>query len=193
MTDVHVAEPSEGWVFSWVLSSLRQGGKVAQQLAGVVGELRGRVRVLLPKGLSPETLNPREGGNVQSNETNALLASLLGEFRSFQPAFVYVEDDLRRLGDPALDQEGAKWFTIDGEVIHWMDLLGEPTAQLVGSIRRSSSGYLLNAFVASIQPPSEHGQTGDKFVAGIASSLAAVIVSVFDAESFAVWDAGEAV
>ncbi len=187
MTDLTLAELNEEWPLDWLHSSLSQGKVIAQKVNTALDTLNGRVRVLVPtRGLSV-TIDPREGGWVRSDQANVALASVLSETHSFQSAYLYVEDDLRRPGDPALYRTGLKWFSIGSAIIHWCDVAVEPPLEVVRCIRRSSSGYPLNAFVASVAPPGDRIQSDDDFAEKIVSSLLAVIVSVFDAESFVIW------
>ncbi|MEA2252004.1 MAG: hypothetical protein QOG70_2246, partial [Solirubrobacteraceae bacterium] len=62
------------------------------------------------------------------------------------------------------------------------------------AIRQSASGYPLNAFLIT-RPAADLGlvpgrSVAEGFASEVMKSLAAVVVSAFDAESFLVWDGG---
>jgi hypothetical protein len=107
---------------------------------------------------------------------------------------LYIEDNLRRPGDPALEEHFSRYRVIEGSVVHWHLLSPNEGTEAVELIRAASNGYPLNGFIGSTPPDTgdtEERDT-DAFAAAIASTTVVTIVSAFDGESFLMWEAIEA-
>lgn len=93
-----------------------------------------------------------------------------------------VEDDLARRGDRL---DGVAF--VGDRVLRWADLTTD-VARATRLLRLGASGYPLNAFVSRLSAGSlflRPGQTvGEDEVRALAQSVAVVINSVYDAESF---------
>lgn len=168
----------------WVQRSLAQGALLSHSVAAHI-ERFSVATLLAPERYSDGALDD-VGRGIPSDEADATALAYLTT-RVPGGGCLLVEDDLARAGDPDLGGHPGAYSVVDGRILRWVDLDGA-TEQVSWTLRAGSSRFPLNAFVipvsasrAGLVPGAE---VGDGVVAGIASQVVAVIVSVFDAEAY---------
>jgi hypothetical protein len=102
---------------------------------------------------------------------------------------LYVEDDLRRPGDPAISNGQAGLIFLRDQVVHWCELAKDNVSEVGTFLRKGSSGFPLNAFVAQfpMRYLRHEGLSESELLATITDSVVAVVVAAYDAESFLIW------
>ena len=133
----------------------------------------------------------REGGIVDVREAEKWLAQELDALASKGAMCLIVEDDLSRATDPGPINDGIPSAFIDDRVVSWHELSPGKGASAFKEVMYVGSGYPRNAFVTS-RSASELGlanatQVPNDFPRRVAESLIAVIISIFDDESYLVW------
>lgn len=175
----------------WLRYSLRQGEVISPTALKFIEEHAGYSYTLAPDTVDPARLaKPREGGVTETHAAREALASLLETLVDRGAACVVVEDELRLRRNPKPDVD-LPTALVGERVIHWADLSGGPDAAIL-TLHRGSAGYPLNAFVTSASEQElglVDGTDLDSDIAGAAvRSLVAVIVAVYDAETFLIWE-----
>jgi hypothetical protein len=183
---LQVVEVGDSWPADWLRSSLSLGGEIASAVHALnSSDPRGQYFVIAPAGASPVRLgHPEQGGLTNASHADERLSTYIDHLKRLDVRTLFVEDDLRRKGDPALSQFKSDWFEVAGRVVHWRDITVISSADAVNAIRAGASGYPLNAFIAATQPTNEDTVLPQR----IAASLLSVIVSAFDGESFLMWE-----
>ena len=176
----------------WAKTSLSGGAALSEAVRSSVHWGRGHFDALAPRSWQqPTGLNLAHGGVVSTTDASEALVSVLHELSADSEACLIVEDDLRRANDPVMGTLPFPWALIDGGIVHWCDLSASSGEDITATIRRGASGYPLNAFVV-LQPCRSFGFTpgghfDSQLASEVASTVAAIVVSAFDAESFLVW------
>lgn len=168
----------------WVQRSLAQGALLSHEVAAEVGRFV-VATLLAPAGHSAGGLDD-VGRGIRSEDADAIALSYL-RTRHPHGGCLLVEDDLALPGDPSLVDQPGDYSVVDGRILRWADL-DAPGDLLAWTLRAGSSRFPLNAFVAPVTA-SQAGllpgaEVRDAVVAGIASQVVAIIVSVFDAEAY---------
>jgi hypothetical protein len=135
------------------------------------------------------------GGVIEAATADVGLAGVLESLVPAGALCVVIEDDLRRSGDPALERLPVGSAVLGDQVLHWCDLPAVSSSLAVSAIRRSASGYPLNAFIvtesAAALGLAGGGSVSTDLPSRIVRALDGVIVAAFDAESFLLWDREE--
>lgn len=153
----------------------------------------GRFRTCVSDDVTPERLRKFEEGNMaRTKEADEWLAQTLDELTMTGASCLVVEDDLSRPTDPALIRSEIPSAFIGDRVVSWSDLSSGNGEAAMKAVMGVGSGYPRNAFVVS-QSAADMGlddrqQVSGDFPSKVAESLLAVIVSIFDDESYLVWD-----
>lgn len=128
---------------------------------------------------------------IKSREAERWLAETLDELATCGGKCVVVEDDLSSPTDPHLATDPVPTAFIRDRVFSWDELKPGNGAALTEEVMGVGSGYPRNAFVTSHSVAElgviHHKQAPAKFPQRVAESLMAVIVSIFDDESYLVW------
>ena len=176
----------------WAQISLSEGAGLSEAVRSSVHWGSGHFYALAPSSWQqPSGLNLAHGGVVGTADASQALVSVLHKVAADSEACLIVEDDLRRPNDPVMETLPFPWASIDDGVVHWCDLSASSDEDITATIRRGASGYPLNAFVV-LQPCQSLGlapgaHLGSPLADDLASTVAAIIVSAFDAESFLLW------
>ncbi|MDE3194007.1 MAG: hypothetical protein KGN00_09995 [Chloroflexota bacterium] len=175
----------------WLRKSLMDGSRSSAHVLAVARLDHGHLFALAPAGTKPSQLTPAEGGVASVAASDAALAVVLAGMAGEGASCVVIEDDVQRRGDPSLPRFDLPSAFLDDRVIHWRDLTVDSAKAAVVAVQRGASGYPLNAFVTTRSAASlglvDGRQLDDGLLAAVESALMAVIVAVFDAESFLVW------
>jgi hypothetical protein len=177
----------------WLEESLRGGHELAAAVLGAVRFDAGRFQLALPESEAARAVTGfDQGGVVGASLADAALAQYLDDFASRGALCVLVEDDLLRQSDPAVARRPVPSAFIGDHVIHWCELARGAGSIATEVIRMSASGYPLNAFLVTKSAAdlrlSPGGSLVKDFTTDVVASLAAVVVSAFDGESFLMWD-----
>lgn len=190
---VGIVEPDKNKAREWVKRWLGAGHGVSAAVLNSESFAQGRFCTFVADDVDPEQLPGFTAGDVVgTNAANAWLAQTLDELSRKGASCVLVEDDLANRTDPALARSEIPAAFIRDRVVSWSDLEAGSGPDAVKAILNVGSGYPRNAFVVG-QSAAELGladrqQVPEDFPGQVAKSLLAVIVSIFDDESYLVWD-----
>ncbi len=178
---------------SWTIRSLKAGHIVSNAVLQVAPFEVGHFRTCISSDDCTESLpNFEEGGVASARETAPWLAQTLEGLVRRGAACVIVEDDLARRTDSFFARSNDRWAFAADRVLAWSELEPESGAAAVDEVRGVGSGYPTNMFVSTYSASNlglaDRQQVPDEFPLRVASSLLAVIVSVFDDESYLVWE-----
>jgi hypothetical protein len=169
--------------------SLGDGGQLARLLDHEVSRRSGVLSVFLPT--ADDVIDDYSSGRgVSKAQTEVALIELLREGVGVRDLYLYVEDELRRVGDRANRSLPEKSYLVVGgdRLLHWMQINSQTLSDVPLVIRRGSGGYPLNACIAQLGPPKNAAEADPGFLARVAASADYVIVSALDGESFLVWE-----
>lgn len=170
----------------WIRNSLAQGAGLATLMVQRLGKLQAAWLLAPARSSEPGTVLDDHGRGIRTTDADLIAERLFAAFVEAGATTLVVEDDLARRGDPAL---GSDVVFIDDHVVRWADLRAGAAAA-VRLLRTGASGYPLNAFVcypAAVELGLETGKTLDASrQAALVDSACAVIVSVYDAETYIV-------
>lgn len=178
---------------SWTERWLGAGHVVSAAVLASAPFDRGRFRTCVADGVTSERLrNFDEGYMAKVTEADAWLAQTLDELSRNGARCVVAEHDLASRTDPFIVQGEDPWAFIGDRVIAWSDIGPGGGAAAVKEVKGVGSGYPSNAFVVTHSAAElgifDRQQVPENFSSRVAESLLAVIVAVFDAESYLVWD-----
>lgn len=178
---------------SWAERWLKAGHLVSTAVLAVASFETGHFRTCISRADCAESLpNFEEGGVASAKEVDAWLAHTLEELARKGAACVIVEHDLARRTDPFLVRSQDRWAFVDDRVLAWSDLEPNSGTAAVEEVRGVGSGYPSNMFVSTHSARdlglADRQQVPDEFPLQVANSLLAVIVSIFDDESYLVWE-----
>lgn len=183
-------EPEAGrrWLEQW----LGAGHFVSEAVLSSASFDHGQFRTCISDEAAAKLLPDFETGWVTSgNEVDVWLAEVLDGLTDRGGKCVVVEDDLSNPTDSGLANDPTPTAFIHKRVFSWDDLKLGNGAELAKEVMRVGSGYPRNAFVTT-RSAAELGftrlkQASEKFPQQVAESLLAVIVSIFDDESYLIW------
>lgn len=116
------------------------------------------------------------------------LAQYLEELARQDARCVVIEDDVQRRTDPKIQEPAA---FLGDRVLHWFDLSVESGQEATEAVESGAFGYPLNAFVVTKSAIDlglvNGGQVPNQLPGQIVRTLLAIVVSAFDATSFATW------
>jgi hypothetical protein len=176
----------------WFEQSLEQGAQLASEALERRIVSSGRFYVVAPGVFPLHDVALETGGVVPSADADACLASFLKGLVKEGASCLLVESELARAGDPGLKKPSSLALFFGDRLARWCALEeADSEASAIRTIAETSSGYPLNAFVTARSPSDlglVDGQSAPVGFAGVLlDSLCALIVSAFDAESFAIW------
>lgn len=193
MTVIEVnREKARSWTEQW----LNAGHAVSAAVLSIAPFHSGIFRTFIGDEVAKEGLpNFESGWAVNVGEARRWLAETLDEQALRGAKCLIVEDDLSRPTDPALLRSDIPSAFIGDRVVSWCDVNPQNGAAAVDRVMYVGSGYPRNAFVVN-KSAAELGlidrqQVSAEFAQQVAASLLAVIVSIFDAESYLVWTPSE--
>lgn len=101
---------------------------------------------------------------------------------------IIVEDNLRDLGDPILENyQTGKRYILRDKFLNIMDIASIQTPDDLVKLLNQSSGYPLNAFVVLAKDVPEKGSLSVADIETLASSTNAIINFAFDGETYTLW------
>lgn len=168
----------------WVDESLSNGAQLAARVRMHLARLTASY-LLLPSGTLDEPIQLDDQGRCLPMElSDSVAGPFLNSLRRRGDAVLIVEDDLALRRDP---RGAGNRCCIGDRVIGWAAIDSDCTAA-AALLRTGASGYPLNAFVVQSSAAklglAEGHDLKAEDVEVIARLTIAVIVSVFDAESF---------
>ena len=176
-----VAEP-------WVARSLRQGTPLAIKVSEGLWSPGVAVLFVPPEFKGRQVQPLAKGKYVKTSDSIHVADEFLAWFRARSAKTLIVESDVQRRGDRLA--HGADVAFVGNRVVRWVDLDvgGDQASEL---LRRGATGHPLNAYVcrdsaADLGLAAEE-EVSDQVLEGVVASLLAVVVAVFDAESFVAW------
>ncbi len=177
----------------WIERWLAAGGDVSMAVLAAVPFGCGRSRTWASGDVDPDRLKDFDEGNVAGKkEVDAWLAQTLEELVDKGASCLVVEEDLARRTDPGVLDEEILWGFINDRLVAWFDLAPGRGIDAVREVMGVGSGYPRNAFVtmrsAADLGLSDRQQAPESFPIQVAESLLATIVSIYDNESYLVWD-----
>jgi hypothetical protein len=171
--------------------SLTGGFEVSAAVLAAEPFDRGCFSAFVPEGMAREQIKFPHFPDVHGSE--AALATYLDGLASKGASCLVIEDELALRADPGLDKWSVPSAFIGDRVVHWLDLEPGCGATAFDAINESSGGYPLNSFVVTKSAADLRLLNGrpaaDDLAGQVASSLMAIVVSAFDATSFAMWTA----
>jgi hypothetical protein len=188
---MNVIEVNKTEARSWMERWLGAGHFVSEAVLGNTPFDRGKFQTCIADDATlPALARFAAGGIVNVREAEVWLAETLDELATRGAKCVVVEDDLSNPTDPDLATDPVPTAFINDHVFSWGDLKPGKKA-VTKEVMRVGSGYPRNAFVTTRSAAELgfiHGrQAPEKFPQQVAESLLAVIVSIFDDESYLVW------
>ncbi|HEX3174294.1 MAG TPA: hypothetical protein VHQ43_08760 [Solirubrobacterales bacterium] len=191
-----VIEANQDEARSWTERWLGAGHALSADVLANAPFGDGRFRTCVSDDVTPERLTKFEEGNMaRTKEADEWLAQTLDELTVIGASCLVVEDDLSRPTDPALIRSEIPSAFIGDRVVSWSDLSPGNGEASVKAVMAVGSGYPRNAFVVSQSAANlgldDRQQVPEDFPSKVAESLLAVIVAIFDAESYLIWDRGD--
>lgn len=189
-SDTRIVEAPIDEARSWIQYSLKQGFDLAE---GVLAEgflEKGKFLAIVSTGFQRTPFSYESGGVVGQRVARERLVQILEGLARQDGRAVLVEDSTAGRNDPHLSHRGEPSAFIGERVIHWCDLSngGTPAMEVVAW---GTSGYPTNAFVVSKASQelglSDRQDAPNDLAQDVVSSLMAVIVAAFDAESYLLW------
>jgi hypothetical protein len=170
---------------SWLRYSLESGLKISH--AVLHADLHeGTCWVFVPdKSATPALDNPKWGGVTTKAATNAALDKLIAQLRA---DLILVEEELHSPGDRGLQDRSDYFVVPPDEIVSWAELahwkrIGE-------FFRFRTAGYPTNVFLVAGKGErllERISESPEGIPDWVVQSLVAVIVSIFDDESWLVW------
>lgn len=171
-----------GIALPWITQSLSDGSALAHLVAkrldhDWIAHLVGA----LPEEFAGDMKLDNVSRGTDRATSDSLMGTALIRLSTSGRMMLIVQDDLARRGDPI---QGSSCFVGD-QAIRWTEISRSSIASAVQLLRTGSSGYPLNAYITFGVGPLLGGTTvGSEQQVAIADSLAAIIVSVYDAEGY---------
>jgi hypothetical protein len=177
---------------SWTERWLGAGHFVSEAVLAKAPFDQGRFRTCIGDDTPLKKLaNFEHGWVIKGGEAGAWLSQVLDELALHGASCVIVEDDLSRPTDPAIIASEIPCALIEDRILCWSDLSPGNGATAVKRTGYIGSGYPRNAFVVSRSAAelglADRQQVPETFLRQVTDSLMAVIVAIFDAESYLVW------
>jgi hypothetical protein len=194
MSDLpHPTEIDQAVALEWLRYSLKQGDVISSRALKATQERKGHSYALLPDTVdAARVANLKEGAVIGTHSAQRALTRVLNGLAKRGAACVVMEDELRRKRDKDPTAGGLPTAFIGERVFHWATL-ESGTKALIQLFDRGSHGYPLNAFVTFAKEDELGLVDGADLDADIANSvvrsLAALIVTAYDAETFLIWEA----
>jgi hypothetical protein len=175
------SEQARGWVRQSLL-----GGSLLAVAAAELLNLPGSATVLVGENAINLTEFERTRQATQ-DASGVLLREVLRQLKRDGARTVIVDDDLARRSD--VKKWGAATY-IGDRILRW-DRLDGDLVVVVDVVRHGASGYPLNALVctrtAEALALGDEREIGPVGIEAIVDATCALIVAVYDAESFLVW------
>lgn len=192
---MQIIDVSRDQARSWAERWLRAGHIVSDAVLATDPFGSGRFRTCVSDGITPEQIAKFEASSMaRTKEADAWLARTFEELNRKGAECVVVEHDVASRTDPFIVRGDDPWAFIGDRVLAWSDLEPGGGVAAVEEIRGVGSGYPRNMFVSDHSADhlglADQQQVPDQFPVQVAQSLLAVVVSIFDAESYLVWDRG---
>lgn len=172
---------------AWVEEGLADGGALAAALAGNLDPLTDFF-VLVPAH-ADVTWHPREasGYRMTRSAIELGLARMLRSAEACGARTIIVEDELGRRGDPVLTTSAAAAFGVRymGDRVVRSQPIRADLSAAIRIIRTGSSGYPLNGFLTEFELP-DSDELALPQLDGVLRKLVGILVSAFDAETYAV-------
>jgi len=175
----------------WTQDSLEQGSDLsAAVLAGAFLD-RGLFLTIVSDPFARTAFAYETGGVIGQRRARDLLARVLNELGSRSSArAVLVEDSIHRKSDPSASMKGEPSAFMGDRVLHWSDL-SEGSTKAMEVIAWGATGYPTNAFIVDRSSRdfglNDRQDVPENLAQEVASSLLAIVVAAFDAESFLLW------
>jgi len=187
---VQVVEAPAEEAHEWLQYSLMQGFDVSAAVSssGVLG--RGRFLAIVSEDFQRTVFDYPHGGVIGQRLSRMQLAQILEDLASGEAKSVLVEDSASRRGDRSVSRRGEPSAFIADRVLHWGDLAAG-SKNAVEVIAWGTTGYPTNAFVVTRSSAdlglADLQDAPENLAEEVASSLMAIVVAAFDAESFLIW------
>jgi hypothetical protein len=190
---MRIVEPNPASSRAWTQRWLAAGHAISATVLAKNPFERGRFRTCVDDQAPPDVGTDFEKAFVATtNEPDEWLALTLEELLGGGSGCLVVEDDLFRLGDPALADSDIPLAFIGDRVVSWAEIGPGRGGEAVREVMYVGSGYPRNAFLSSRTPDElqlvDRAELSTDFSERVAKSLAAVIVAIYDDESYLVWD-----
>jgi len=190
MTVIEIGhEEARSWTERW----LGAGHAVSAAVLADAPFGEGRFHTCVADDVPPERLARFEEGDVAgTKEAREWLARILDGLAAAGAGCLIVEDDLTSSTHLALHHDDIPSAFIGDRVVAWSGLSPGNGAAAVEAVMYVGSGYPRNAFVVGRSPEqlglADRRQAPEQFPGEVAKSLLAVIVAIFDAETYLVWE-----
>lgn len=175
---------------SWFSKSLNGGIEISDEVLASTSFDRGYFYTFVSRDVALDQVQFPNYPDVSGS--NAGLAKYLDELTRYGASCLVIEDEVALRKDPGLSEWAVPSAFFGDRVVHWWDLKPDSGEDAVGAIHASAFGYPLNAFVVTRYAADlglvDGHPAPDGLPKDVASSLQAIIVSAFDATSFAIWD-----
>lgn len=177
---------------AWFEESLGRGFDLSTAVLSTEPLTRGRFLTFVSKELAVGDIEFPHAPDAPTVATQSHLAKYLDDWTKDGASCFLFEDDVVERGDPAIERWSIPSAFVGTRVVHWSDLGVRGGAAAVESINSGAFGYPLNAFVLSCSAEElglAHREPVSKdSLIKVTQSLLGIVVSAFDATSFAIWD-----
>jgi hypothetical protein len=185
--DINFAK-GRAWIEEW----LGAGHFVSAAVLGSSPFNRGRFQTCIFDEASAEPLRDfRWGWMANGDEVDAWLAEVFDQLALDGAKCVVAEDDMTSANDPGFMNDDIPQARIHDRVLCWCDLDSANGAEAVAETMHIATGYPRNVFVVSRSAAelglAQRQYVPNGFLRDVTKSLMAVIVSIFDDESYLVW------
>jgi len=176
----------------WIVRWLGAGHFISKAVLANAPVGHGHFRTCITKEAASKPLPDFERGWVaNSKDVDIWLAGVLDDLTLQGAKCVIVEDDLSSPSNPRLITDPTPTAFIHDRVFSWSDINPGDGLMAIKRVMGVGSGYPRNAFVTTHSAAElgfVHGtQAPEEFPRKVAESLLAVMVAIFDAETFLVW------
>lgn len=182
------AAKGRAWTEDW----LEAGHFVSAAVLGRSPLNTGTFRTCISDEAASEPLPDfRTGWMANGRQVDAWLAQVFDELALDGARCVVAADDMTGANDPGFMNDDIPQARIHDRVLCWCDLDSTNGAEAVAETMHIATGYPRNVFVVSRSAAelglAQRQYVPDGFLRQMTSSLRALIVSIFDDESYLVW------
>jgi len=175
---------------AWVQYSLEQGFDLSAAVLNGGFLRRGKFMAIVSESFQRTPIAFRSGGVLGQRVARERFAQILDELSDKDAKAIVVEDSAAERNDPNFSHRGEPSAFLGDRVLHWRDLSEGPT-QAMEVVAWGTTGYPTNAFITN-RSSRELGLVNLKdapknLAEEVASSLSAIVVAAFDAESYLLW------
>lgn len=175
---------------AWMQYSLEQGFDLSAAVLNGGFLRQGKFLAIVSEAFQRTPVAFRSGGVLGQRVARERLAQILDELSDKDGKAIVVEDSTAERNDPNVSHRGEPSAFLGDRVVHWRDL-SDGSTQAMEVVAWGTTGYPTNAFITT-RASRDLGLVNLKdapknLAEEVASSLLAIAVAAFDAESYLLW------